>query len=74
MSGGEEIFMPGWWGNLTKGRHRYRWKNNHQICLIEIGLEGMVWIDVAKDSDRWQAVNMTMYVWVPYNAGNFWTS
>jgi len=25
----------------------------------------MVWIDVAKDSDRWQAVNMAVHFWVP---------
>jgi hypothetical protein len=64
MSGGEEIFMPWWWRNLTKGRHTYRWEDNHQICLIEIGWKGMVWIHAAKDTDRWQAVNI-MHIWVP---------
>jgi hypothetical protein len=54
-----------WWGNLTEGTHTYRWEDNIQVCLKEIGWEGMVWIDVAKDSNRWQAVNIAMHIWVP---------
>jgi len=36
---------------------------------------GMDWIDLAQDTDRWQAiVHAVMNLQVPYNAGNFWTS
>jgi hypothetical protein len=59
------IYAGVWLGDLTEGRHTYRWEDNNQVCLIEIGWEGTVWIDVTKDSDRWQAVNMAMLVWVP---------
>jgi hypothetical protein len=35
----------------------------------------MDWIDLGQDRDRWQAVvNTVMNLWVPYNAGNFWTN
>ena len=43
--------------------------------LQEVGWEGMDWIDVAEDRDRWRAVlNAVMNLRVPYNAGNFLTS
>jgi hypothetical protein len=41
--------------------------------LREVGWGGgMDWIDLAHDTDRWQAlVNMVMNLQVPYNAENF---
>ena len=40
--------------------------------LQEVGCEGMNWIHLAQDRDRWQAlVNAVMKLWVPLNAGNF---
>ena len=33
--------------------------------------EGMDWIDLAQDTDWWQAhVNVVMNLWVPQNSGN----
>jgi len=65
VGGRRDIHAGVWWGKLTKGRHTYRWEDNNQVCLIAIGWEGMVWIDVVKDRDRWEAVNMAVHVWVP---------
>jgi len=65
VGGRRDIHARVWWGNLTQGRHTYRWEDNNQVCLTAIGWEGMVWIDVMKDSDRWHAVNMAVHVWVP---------
>jgi hypothetical protein len=41
---------------------------------VECG-EGMDWIEVAQDRDRWRALlNVVMNLWVTYNAGNYLTS
>jgi len=57
------------------GRPRYRWEDNIKMDLQEMGCEGMDWINVAQDRDRWQAlVNAVINLQVPYNAGNFLTS
>jgi len=43
--------------------------------LQAVGYEGMDWIDVTQDRDRWRAlVNAVMKLRVPQNAGNFLTS
>jgi hypothetical protein len=40
--------------------------------LQEVGCGGMERNEPAQDRDRWRAlVSDVMYVWVPYNAGNF---
>jgi hypothetical protein len=37
------------------------WKDNTNMHIQEVGLEGMVWIDLAQDRDRWRAlVNAVM--------------
>jgi hypothetical protein len=57
------------------GRPRRRYEVNIKIDLKEMRCEGMDWIDVAKDRDRWQAlVNTVMKIPVPQNAGKFLTS
>jgi len=57
------------------GRPRRRWEDNINIDLQEVGCEGMDWIDLAPDRDRWRAlVNVVMNLRVLYNVGNFMTS
>jgi hypothetical protein len=42
--------------------------------LWEVGWEGMDWIEMAQDRDRWWAVvNAVMNLWVPLNTANFLT-
>ena len=61
-------------GKRPLGRPRRKWKNNIKMDLQEVGYEGMDWIDVAQDRDRWRTLaNVVMKLWVPYNAGNFLT-
>jgi hypothetical protein len=62
-------------GKRTLGTPRHRWKDNINMDLQEVGLEGMAWINLAQHRDRWQAlVNVIMNLWAPQSAGNFLTS
>jgi hypothetical protein len=46
--------------------------DNIKMDLREIGLDGVYWIDVAQDSDKWRTlVNTVMNPLVPWNAGKF---
>jgi hypothetical protein len=57
------------------GRPRYRWVDNIKMDLREIGWNGMDWIDLAQDRDRWRAlVKTVMNLRVPENAGKFLSS
>jgi hypothetical protein len=48
------------------GRPRRRWEDNIKMDLQEVRCEGMDWIDVAQDRDRWRAlVNAVVNFWVP---------
>jgi hypothetical protein len=48
------------------GRPRRRWVDNIKMDLRDIGLDGMDWIDLAQNRDRWRAlVNMVMNLQVP---------
>jgi hypothetical protein len=42
-------------GRRQLGRPRHRWEGNIRMELQEVGCEGMDWIDVARDKDRWRA-------------------
>jgi hypothetical protein len=47
-------------------KRRRRWADNAKIYLREIGWDGMDWIDLAQNRDRWRAlVNKVMNLRVP---------
>jgi len=61
-------------GRRPLGRPRLRWEDNIKMDLQEVGCEGMDWIDLTQDRNRWRAlVNAVMNLRVPQNAGNFFT-
>jgi hypothetical protein len=43
-------------GKRPLRRSRRRWKDGIRMELREIGLEGVDWIRLAQDRDRWRAV------------------
>ena len=50
-------------GKRLLGRPRHRRQNNTKMDLKQIGLEGMDWIDVAEDRDKWRTdVNTVMNI------------
>ena len=56
-------------------RPRRRWEDNTKLDLEEVGCEGLDWIELAQDRDRWRAVvYAVMNLQVTQNAGNFLTS
>ena len=47
-------------------RPRCRWEDNIKVDFQEVGCEGMDWIDLVQDRDRWRAlVNAVMNLLVP---------
>ena len=59
-------------GMRPLGRTRRKWADNIKMDFQEVGLEGMDWIDLAQDRDRWLAVvNAVINLQVPQHAGNF---
>ena len=47
-------------GKRPLGRHRRRWEDNIKMDLQEVGCEGMDWIEVTQDRDRWRALVSTV--------------
>jgi hypothetical protein len=43
-------------GMSPLGRPRRRWEDNIKMDLQEVGREGMDWIELALDKDRWRAL------------------
>jgi hypothetical protein len=41
-------------------RPSFRWEDNIRMDLREIGLEGVEWIHLAQDRDKWQALVNTV--------------
>jgi len=37
-------------------RRRRRWEDNIKMALQEVGCEGIDWIELAQDRDRWRAL------------------
>jgi len=62
-----------WAGNVARMGERCiqsiprrRWEHNIKMDLEEVGFEGMDWIDLARDEDRWRAlVNAVMNFRIP---------
>ena len=53
-------------GKRPLRKSRRRWEDNIKINLQEVGCEGMDWIDLAQDRDRWRVhVNVVMNLRVP---------
>jgi transcription termination factor 2 len=53
-------------GKRPLGIPRRRWKDNIKMYLRKIGLEGVDWIHVAEDRDRWRGLaNTIMNLRVP---------
>jgi hypothetical protein len=53
-------------GRRPLGRPRCRWEDNIKMDLQEAEWEGVDWIDMVQDRDRWRAlVNVVMNLWVP---------
>jgi hypothetical protein len=53
-------------GKRPLARARHSWMDNIKIDLIEIGWDGMDWIDLAQDRDQRKAlVNTVMNLRVP---------
>jgi len=53
-------------GNIPLGVPRHRWEDNINLDLYEVECEGMEWIDLTQDKNRWRAlVNVAMNRRVP---------
>jgi hypothetical protein len=53
-------------GKRPLGRPRCRWEDNIKMGLMEIGIDGVNWIQLAQDRVQWRAcVNMVMNLWIP---------
>jgi hypothetical protein len=53
-------------GKRPLGKRRYKWEDNINMELREIGWGGMDWFHLAEARDQWTTlVNMAMNIWVP---------
>jgi hypothetical protein len=62
-------------GRRPRERPSRRWEDNIKIDLREVECEGMDWINLAQDRDRWRALaNTVKNLRVLENAWNFLSS
>jgi hypothetical protein len=62
-------------GKRPLARPRHWWEDNTKLDIQEVGWEGMEWICLAYDRDRWRALlNAVMNLRVTQNARNFLTT
>jgi hypothetical protein len=47
-------------GKTPLGRSRRRWEDNIKMDLKAIGWEGVEWIHLAQDRDKWRALVSTV--------------
>ena len=53
-------------GKRPFGKPGRKWKDNIKMDLQEVGCEGMDWIDLSQDRDRWRAfVSVVMNLRIP---------
>jgi transposase len=53
-------------GKRPLGRPRRRWENNIKMELMDIGIDGAKWIQLAQDRVQWRAcVNTVMNLRIP---------
>ena len=53
-------------GKRPLGRPKCRWEDNIKMDLQKVGCEGIDWIDLAQDRNRWRAlVNAVMNFQIP---------
>ena len=43
-------------GKIPLGSPRRRWEDNIKMYIQEVGCDGMDWIDLPEDRDRWRAL------------------
>ena len=66
IRGAYRVLVGKYEGKRPLGRARRRWEDNIKMGLQEVGCEGMDWIELARDRDRWRAlVNAVMNLRVP---------
>jgi len=59
-------------GKRPLGIPRHRWEDNIKMDLQEVGCEGMDWIELVQDRDRWRAAEKAvMKHWGSILCGEF---
>jgi len=49
-----------WWGVLKEGHHLQdlgKWNSNNELDLKDEYWEGVSWVNLAQETDRWWAAN-----------------
>jgi hypothetical protein len=47
-------------GSSSLGKPRHKWEDNIKMDLQKVGCGGMDWIELARDRDRWRALENTV--------------